>query len=140
MLAGKEILVPSPGDDLLEKLEDLIKIVRGLMGRCVTNSQYMQSLACARELTRIYELVGRLTGQLDSSTRVNIAVVQQQQRDSEQELMLERLTVAERHELRRLVAKAQAEGEKTPGVAVSLPANGIVGGDANGAPPQPRSD
>jgi hypothetical protein len=66
-------------------------------------------------------------------------VQQQQQRDSEQELMLERLTVAERLELRRLVAKAQDE-EKTPGVAVSVPGSGIVGGDANGAQSEPGSD
>jgi hypothetical protein len=139
MMAGKDVLAPREGDNLLEKLRELIGIVEHLMARCVQNGQFMNSLACVRELTRIYEFVAKLTGQLDESARVNIALVQQQQRDSEQELMLDRLTVAERLELRRLVQKAQDE-QKAPGVAVSLAGSGIVGGDANGAQAQPRSD
>jgi hypothetical protein len=139
MMAGEGVLAPREGDNLLAKLEELIKIVEHLMARCVQNGQFMNSLACVRELTRIYEFVARLTGQLDESARVNVLLQQQQQRDSEQELMLERLTVAERLELRRLVAKAQDE-EKTPSVAVSVAANGSVGGDANGAQSEPRSD
>jgi hypothetical protein len=141
IMAGREVLVPREGDNLLDKLEALIEIVRDVMARCIKNNQPMNSLACARELTRIYEFVAKLTGQLDESTRVNVLVQQQQHRDSEQELMLERLTVAERLELRRLVAKAQ-NGEKTPGVAVSVRANGIVGGDGDGtvAQAEPRSD
>jgi hypothetical protein len=58
-------------------------------------------------LARVHELLAKLTGQLDESTRVNVLVAQQRQRDSEQELMLQRLTIAERLELRRLIAKAQ---------------------------------
>ncbi|MBV8771621.1 MAG: hypothetical protein JO166_04715 [Deltaproteobacteria bacterium] len=69
-----------------------------------------------RELARIFELIAKLTGQLDEGTRVNVLVQQQQQAAAEQELMLERLTVAERLELRRLVAKAQGESG-TPLVA-----------------------
>jgi hypothetical protein len=38
------------------------------------------------------EFVAKLTAQLDESARVNIALMQQQQRDTEQELMLEHLT------------------------------------------------
>jgi hypothetical protein len=139
MVAGKGVLAPREGDNLLDKLGELIKIVEHLMARCVQNGQFMNSLACVRELTRIYEFVAKLTGQLDESARVNIALVQQQQRDSEQELMLERLTVAERLELRRLVAKAQDE-QKTPSVAVSVSPASIVGGDANGAQAEPGSN
>lgn len=129
MMANQDTLAPREGDNLLEKLRELIRIVEHVMARCVQDGQFMNSIVCVRELTRIYEFVAKLTGQLDESARVNVAIVQQQQAQAEQELMLERLTVAERLELRRLVAKAQAEGEKTPSVAVSLPANGIVGGD-----------
>jgi hypothetical protein len=130
-MAGQDVLVPREGGNLLEKLEELIDVVRDLMARCIANNQHMNSLACARELTRIYEFVAKLTGQLDESTRVNVLVQQQQQRDAEQELMLERLTVAERLELRRLVAKAQENG-KTPSVAVSVAANGSLGGNMDG--------
>jgi hypothetical protein len=141
MMAGKGVLAPREGDDLLAKLQELVKIVEHLMARCVQSGQFMNSLSCVRELTRIYEFVAKLTGQLDESTRVNVLVQQQQQRDSEQELMLERLSVAERLELRRLVAKAQDE-EKTPTVAAPVAANGIVGvgGDADGAQSEPGSD
>jgi len=125
IIAGKSVLAPREGDDLLEKLEELVKIVRDVMGRCIQNNQYVASLACARELVRIYELVAKLTGQLDESARVNIALVQQQQAEAEQELMLERLTIAERLELRRLIAKAQGEPSEA-GRAVSAPARGIV--------------
>jgi hypothetical protein len=128
MMAGKECLQPRPGDNLLEKLEELIKIVRVLMDRCLHNNQYMPILACARELTRIYEFVAKLTGQLDESTRVNVLVQQQQQRDAEQEVMLERLSVAERLELRRVVAKAQGEQDDP-----IRPRRGIAAGDADGA-------
>jgi len=95
----------------------------------IQNNQYVASLACARELVRIYELVAKLTGQLDESARVNIALVQQQQAEAEQELMLERLTIAERLELRRLIAKAQGEPSEA-GRAVPALARGIVDGAA----------
>jgi hypothetical protein len=128
MMASKDMLTPREGDpNLLDKLQELIRIVEHVMARCVQDGQFMNSIVCVRELTRIYEFVAKLTGQLDESARVNVAIVQQQQAQAEQELMLERLTVAERLELRRLIAKAQAgEAAGPPGVAV----NGIVGGDA----------
>jgi hypothetical protein len=139
MMASQDTLAAREGDNLLEKLRELIRIVEHVMARCVNDGQFMNSIVCVRELTRIYEFVAKLTGQLDESTRVNVAIVQQQQAQAEQELMLGRLTVAERLELRRLVAKAQ-EGEKTPPVAASAPANGIVGGGANGAQSEPGRD
>jgi hypothetical protein len=73
-------------------------------------------------------LLAKLTGQLDESARVNIALVEQQQAEAEQELMLERLTIAEPHELRPLIEKAQ--GEPSEAGAVSAPARGILDGAA----------
>ena len=32
IIAGKSVLTPREGDDLLEKLEELVKIVRDVMG------------------------------------------------------------------------------------------------------------
>jgi hypothetical protein len=133
IIAAKNMLTPaSGGDDIVEKLQELIKIVRGMMDGSIQNNQYLTSLACARELVRIYELVAKLTGQLDESARVNIALVQQQQREAEQELMLERLTVPERLELRRLVAKAQGE-LPAPEMVVSVEPRNIVEAEVDGA-------
>jgi hypothetical protein len=133
IIAAKNMLTPaSGGDDIVEKLQELMKIVRGMMDSSIQNNQYLASLACARELVRIYELVAKLTGQLDESARVNIALVQQQQREAEQELMLERLTVPERLELRRLVTKAQGE-LPAPEMAVSVEPRNIVEANGNAA-------
>jgi hypothetical protein len=52
MMAGKGVLAPREGDNLLDKLGELIKIVEHLMARCVQNGQFMNSFACVRELTR----------------------------------------------------------------------------------------
>jgi hypothetical protein len=139
VIHGKEMFVPTgEGDNVLLKLQELAKVVWGLMARCAGNNQYLQSLACARELTRVYELVAKLTGQLDESARVNIAVVQRQQRDTEQSLMLERLTIEERVQLRRLVAKAQGEPEAIPvtasAVSVTVNGSGDVDGTAESVP------
>jgi hypothetical protein len=49
-----EEVLPQVGDNLLEKLQELIRIVEHLMERCVQNNQWMGTLACARELTRIW--------------------------------------------------------------------------------------
>jgi hypothetical protein len=70
-IADKSVLTPREGDDMLEKLEELVKIVRDVMGRCIKNNQYAASLASARELVRIYKLLAKLTSQLDESARVN---------------------------------------------------------------------
>jgi len=97
-------------------------------------------MAGVRELARIFELIAKLTGQLDQGTRVNVLVAQQRAEEAEQELMLERSTVAERLELRRLVAKAQSESGDAP-VGISVATNGVVVEvDGGGAQVLARSD
>jgi len=104
------------GEDLVERLRELITVARDILAKAYEARQFSAAMAGVRELARIFELIAKLTGQLDEGTRVNVLVQQQQQAAAEQELMLERLTVAERLELRRLVAKAQGESG-TPLVA-----------------------
>jgi hypothetical protein len=124
------------GDDLVASLRELVGIAQNIMANSYNANQFPVSLASIRELSRIYELIGRLTGQLDESTRVNVLVQQQQERDAEQDLMLDRLTVQELAELRRLVAKAQGEPSAPP-EAVSVPTSGLlIGGGGNGAESQ----
>src|SRR2546423_15262838 len=54
IIADKSVLTPREGDDLLEKLSELDKIVQHEICRCIHNNQYVASLACARELVRMY--------------------------------------------------------------------------------------
>ena len=102
------------GEDLVERLGELITVARDILAKAYEARQFSAAMAGVRELARIFELIAKLTGQLDESARVNVAVIQQQQAAAEQELMLERLTVTERLELRRLVAKAQGESDTPP--------------------------
>jgi hypothetical protein len=131
---AEKILAPD-GEGILGKLEQLIGIARGVMDRAVQINQLSAAMAGVRELARIFELIAKLTGQLDEGAKVNILIAQHQQREAEQELMLERLTLDERRELRRLVAKTQGEpggAPAPPGIDVSAAANGIAGGNGDG--------
>jgi hypothetical protein len=128
------------GEDLVGKLQELIATAQEILGKAYQARQFGAALAGVRELARIFELIARLTGQLDQGTRINVLVQQQQEREAEQELMLERLTVAERLELRRLVAKAQGE-LLVPEFGVSEVVNSDVRMEGNGAAQsQSRSD
>ena len=102
------------GEALVTELQGLLTLARGILERAIQANQFGAAMAGVRELARIFELIAKLTGQLDESARVNVAVIQQQQAAAEQELMLERLTVTERLELRRLIAKAQGESDTPP--------------------------
>src|SRR5690349_19615039 len=82
--------------DIVDKLQELITIAWDILTRSIDANQYSAAMSGVRELARIFELIARLTGQLDEGTRVNVLVQQQRQRDAAQELMLDRLTVAER--------------------------------------------
>jgi hypothetical protein len=102
----------------VEKLRDLVLVARGILDSAVGTNQLGTALGAIRELARVHELLAKLTGELDESTRVNVLVQQQQQRDQEQQLMLERLSIPERHELRRLITKAQGEDTAANGTAI----------------------
>jgi hypothetical protein len=130
----------SEGEDLVGRLRELIQIARDVLGRAIGANQYGAAMAGVRELARIFELIAKLTGQLDEGARVNILVAQQQQHEAEQELQLSRLTIEERRQLRYLYAKMQGE-VPVPEISVTAPALAIVEGDVNGAAqPFARSD
>jgi hypothetical protein len=118
--APRDDAAPSEEEDLpiLDRLRELIGFARTIMQRAQETNQFTAAINGVRELSRIFELIAKLTGQLDESgTRVNIAIVQQQQRQVDQELQLSRLSVEERQQLRHLFMKMQNE----------LPAGGIDG-------------
>jgi hypothetical protein len=101
------------GENLIERLQGLSTIALGILADAKAARQYGAAIAGVREMGRIVELVAKLTGQLDEGTRVNVLVAQQQERVGEQTLMLERLTVEERVELRRLISKAEGAATDT---------------------------
>ena len=57
--------------------------------------------------TRVLELIARLTGKLDESTRLNVIVAQRQAAEAAQATDLARLSVEERVTLESLLAKAR---------------------------------
>ena len=57
--------------------------------------------------TRVLELIARLTGELDESTRVNVLVAQRQAAEATQATDLSRLTIEQRVELARLLEIAR---------------------------------
>ena len=122
---------PSEEDEpILDRLQELIGFARSIMKRAQETNQLTAAINAVRELARIFELMARLTGQLDEGgTRVNVLIQQQQQREAVQEAQLSRLTVEERRQLRYLYAKMQGE----------LPAPGVIDGN-RAAQPLARSD
>jgi hypothetical protein len=64
------------GTDLVETLQSLSAIALQILAEAKPAKQYGAAMAGIREMGRIIELVAKLTGQLDESARVNIAVVQ----------------------------------------------------------------
>ena len=57
--------------------------------------------------TRVLELIARLTGELDESTRLNVLVAQRQAAEATQVTDLARLTAEERIQLEALLRKAR---------------------------------
>jgi len=65
--------------------------------------------------TRVLELIARISGELDESTRVNVLIAQRRAEEEEQITDLARLTVEERLQLEKLLMKARgADGAVEP--------------------------
>jgi hypothetical protein len=113
-----QMMVEASAANLVEKLQELITTAREIQARALAVNQFGAAMAGVRELSRIFELIARLTGQLDEGTRVNVLVQQQQERELERQEQLELLrsmSAEERGQLRahqesisRIVEQAQA--------------------------------
>jgi hypothetical protein len=68
----------------------------------------------SREARETLMALAKLTGELDESTRVNVLIHERNQREARQATDLQRLTLGERLELQRLLAKAQGADEPLP--------------------------
>jgi hypothetical protein len=97
--------------DIVGQLRELIGLARRIMQRAEETDQLAAATNGVKALVQIFELMARLTGQLDSGggTQVNVLIQQQQKREADQELQLSRLTVEERCQLRYLYTKMQSE-------------------------------
>jgi hypothetical protein len=101
------------GENLVERLQSLSAIAFKILADARAAKQYSAAMSGVREMARIVELVAKLTGQLDESTRVNVLIAERDQREARQATDLHRLTLEERLELQRLLAKAQGADEST---------------------------
>lgn len=62
------------GADLVERVEKLIRLAEGVMARCIAERDNKTTFVGIRESARLIDLLGRLKGELDSSTTVNVQV------------------------------------------------------------------
>ncbi len=96
---------------LVEELYSLTAAAKRLGRNAEAAAQYGSALGAIATERGIIELVAKLTGQLDGRTQINILMQQAEQANQEQEVMLSRLTIEERKELRRLILKAEGRSE-----------------------------
>jgi len=59
----------SEGEDLVSKLQELITTAQDILSKAYEARQFGAAMAGVRELARIFELIAKLTGQLDQGTR-----------------------------------------------------------------------
>jgi hypothetical protein len=62
-------------DSLVEKLKELLKMGELILGRAVTNGDYGAGVSALRELRSNYELIAKVTGELESGVTVNVLAV-----------------------------------------------------------------
>lgn len=116
MLKASEALEVRDANDLVSELRQLADTATRIGQKAEHAEQYSAAMRGIGEMVRITELIAKLTGQLDESARVNVLIQEREARDSEQLMMLERLSIEERAELSRFIAKA--EGRDAGGAAV----------------------
>ena len=99
------------GENLVEQLYAMTVDTKRIGKKAEAARQYGPALGAIGTERGIIELVARLTGQLDNRAQI-ILLEQAEAANAEQELMLSRLTLDERRELRRLIAKAEGRPEE----------------------------
>lgn len=116
--------------DLVRRLRDLTTRAERIARKAESAEQFSAAIAGVHEMSRHVELIAKLTGLLDESARVNVLVQEREARENDQLMQLERLTLEERIELRRLLAKVQGGAiEIEPRALIS--ANGRESEDAD---------
>jgi hypothetical protein len=102
------------GDNLVEELQRLAATAARIGTEAKKAKQYGAAMGGVREMTRICGLIAKLTGQLNEGTRVNVLIAERDHREAAQTADLQRLTLEERLELQRFLAKAQgADGAES---------------------------
>ena len=68
-------------DSLVDQLRNLITEAQSIADEAKRTKKLAVAMAGIDKQARVLELIARLTGQLDEGARVNVAVIQQQQRE-----------------------------------------------------------
>jgi hypothetical protein len=112
--------------NLVEYLENLLHGAQRVRDRAEAKGNHPATLAAIAQLTKIIELIAKLTGQLDSNSQVNILIQQQQSRDNEQLALLANLSFEQKLQLRDLLTLAHSSGDPSNGTATD-PGDGRAG-------------
>jgi len=94
-------------DGLVAQLRDLIAEARSIAKQARRSRNLSVAMSGIDRQARVLELIARLTGELDESTRVNVLIAQRQAVEAEQATDLARLAVEERIQLEALLTKAR---------------------------------
>lgn len=97
------------GDNLVAELRKLIGDAQRIAGKAEQARQFNAAMSGVREVARVLELIAKLTGALDESTRIAVMVGERQAREKESATDLRRLSIDERISLQRLLEKARSE-------------------------------
>jgi hypothetical protein len=119
-------------------LRALSDVALHILAEARTAKRYGAAMAGIGQMTRICELIAKLTGELDESARVNVLIAEREQREAGQVADLMRLDLAERLELQRLLLKAQ--GANQPPAALPVPATAVLVSQWTGGGPVKLGD
>jgi len=94
-------------DNLVTQLRKLITEAQDIAREARRTRNLSVAMAGIDRQTRVLELIARLTGELDESTRVNVLIAQRQAAEATQATDLTRLSIDERIQLDVLFTKAR---------------------------------
>lgn len=100
--------------------------MRDLLDRCVKHLEFAERgrkpnemAVTSREVRETLKMLAQLSGELDERARVNVLIAQQQTSEAAAKADLQRLTIEERIELSRLLAKAKGVNESQPALGAT---------------------
>ena len=104
---AEEVIATVEPDSLVVQLRKLISEVQSIAQEARRTRNLSVAMSGIDRQARVLELIARLTGELDESTRVNVLFAQRQAAEAEQIAGLAKLTIEERIQLETLLIKAQ---------------------------------
>ena len=120
---AEEVVATVEPDSLVVQLRKLIADAQSIAKEARRTRNLSVAMSGIDRQARVLELIARLTGELDDSTRVNVLIAQRQAAEAEQVADLARLTIEERIQLEALLIKARGLGpvEMLSGYSIPVP-------------------